>query len=200
MYLYEEDMDKVLVYEFSPNKDKILGYKEETISKIPKYKLFYLLTNGYRNIGETRDYYCPFNEKNYDNEHAIAAILLSRSKYYPDERLEKHVLNDYFMSNGKLLRNSSNDIYFMSHDEKSKSVFYTEVIKMPSKLTSLWMLEHGIFNDHNNELFKLFDFLPVREFEKKDIEELINYGLIDEATLNFYKSDVKVLKKTYAKK
>mgnify|MGYP003300078902 CR=1 FL=1 len=42
MFLYEENKDKVLVYEFSPKKDDILDYKKAYFERTPNSKLFYL--------------------------------------------------------------------------------------------------------------------------------------------------------------
>ena len=44
---------------------------------------------------------------------------------------------------------------------------------------------------------KLFDFYQSNEFNKKDIDELIICGLINQSHLDYHKEETKVLKRIY---
>lgn len=204
MFLYEEVKDKVLVYEFSPKKEDILDYKKAYLERTPNSKLFYLLSSRpdkSQYLWTSDD--SVWLETAFDNSREILkASLYSRSQYHPSIENETSIKKKYLFNNGFLVESDPLDFtksYFVSRKAiGNKEAFVTEILKISDRLKELWELEHERFpSTYYSDIMKLFDFFQSNEFNKKDIDELIICGLINQSHLDYHKEETKVLKRIY---
>lgn len=203
MVLYEENKDKVLVYEFSPKKDDILDYKKDYLERTPNSKLFYLLSSR----PDKSQYFWTSDDSVWletafnDSSEILKASLYSRSQYHPSIENETSIKKKYLNNNGFLIETEPNvtENYFVSRKSiGNKNVFAVEILKLSDRLKELWELEHERFpSTYYSDIMKLFDFFQSNEFNKKDIDELIICGLINQSHLDYHKEETKVLKRIY---
>lgn len=195
MYLYENDKDKVLVYEFSPIKKRIIKYKKDYLNSLPKDELFSRFDHGpiwgHKKKLIDVDWYCP--KQFYSNVYNCTDH---------DEYEEEQIIDSFFKNDGKILENVySNDKYYVpvktivKNDDLGDTFF--EALNINDKLKTLHKLEWDNLDvTLYREILELFKLSIVREYRKQEIDELVKYGLINESSLEGQEV-FKTLKKAY---
>lgn len=195
MFLYENNNDKVLVYSLIPKKDEIDEYKRQTIEKIPRDELFYLFSQRITDENQKKELFTIGSKVHYNNY--VEGQLYDFYQYSHCDEREKKVLQSYFLDKGMLLKDG-NEYYYLEKNVIDN--YCLDAIKLPKELVCLWYFEHNQFDcTYYDEIIKLFDLKLIKEFDKKYIDELINYGLINDVNTNNLcnNNKLKTLKKIY---
>ena len=203
MYLYDKNNGNIDVYELRENKEKIVEYKKQELSKISKDDLIFkmlfsdlIYANGF-SFDSLKSDFIANDIKKLKNKFFIEKLLYNNvnNKIIIDGILQNYYEGDF---DNKPIKNIKNgDIvekYFIIPDSNAKlikkgNMFSSDIFEIPYILTlpkSLVLLKdlrkqlfYSVYDKNIDEQLSLFDFKDeiVGRYNVDLINDLEKYGL-----------------------
>ena len=181
MYLYNKEVNKIEIYSFIPNYEKEKEFRESEKKLIPEDKKYirletnmsnyYLkkIINNKRNLilSEMID---PNNTIYIDGPRRN---LINIYEYYDNDETIEIRDNVYALINGSYVKDSND----------SNKYVLNGIVNLTKKLYLLEILKKGNFDlltdNEIKEFLDLFDFSHVTDIDKRKLDEMIKYKLIN---------------------
>lgn len=209
MLIYDKLEDSINIYNMEGKKEEIKKYRERVLKRCKKKEplFYYLKTNCLETIKSLKDVSdIDINLLSYDNstvldygsyssiyeiepanidseqERILEAYI---SGYYDKQTITKvSKYNWQNESNEELLRLLKPSIYYIAGTNSHGDVYeIDDMLNLPRNLYLLHLLQQGkyahVVNENITKLLKLFEFEYVNNIKLKDIEEMLETGLVD---------------------
>ena len=193
MYLYEPTSRRCIIYKLELDKEKLLTYKKQEISKADKSSLFHDIHN-YQNVPIFPNQDTPL----YENFLSSGNYIRTKESYFTTdndllerkEKLKTYLTstNDsvYFTSNSKNQADYCFTLPGDLHQSSTCGIDYqelTNVLTLPEKLCTLHLLEAGMYqyleDRYVDEQLKLFTITERKNYLFTELNELIRLGFVD---------------------
>lgn len=205
MYLYNKEGNKIEIYSFIPNYDKEKEFRESEKKLIPEDKKYirletnmsnyYLkkIINNKRNLilsemidnvnftikkGFKNHYSKMYFDKMIDPNNTIyidgpRRNLINIYDYYDNDETMGNRDNVYALINGSYVKDSND----------SNKYVLSGIVNLTKKLYLLEILKKGNFDlltdNEIKEFLDLFDFSHVTDIDKRKLDEMIKYKIIN---------------------
>lgn len=208
MYLYEKNQDKIDIYSFEADIEKLKDYRKKILDERKKCDIFYILETTDKNIVQKfmrgdRINVTLLERNNYDSQ-----LVTYPKNYYSlktNELLHQEIIDNYIdgyyedkMPTTVFQKEDGDELFFMDYLitkdvsqislKNEKKIYYRldDIIKLPSELSILQFLENGKFDKILNskidfsEQLKMFDINKIESISEDVIMEMCKYNLINE--------------------